>query len=281
MRTLLIFSLLWATVTLSAQSIGVRAGWNFNRFSGPLEVGESFNYTNGIHFGINYGYKFTKNFMLRTELLYNQKGCEYKFDGKSYYQIYNSEKTVYEVGRRTVKLEISNSYICLPVTAVFQLGSKFEVFGGLSADFLVSPKGRGTLRFESEAYPANIVFRQTLDYRYYSDVALAASTSNTGEAKIIVDGKIVGVPKAVGAYYQTDVKNGSLFNWFGMSAIGGVNYFINRGFYIGGRIEYGLLDLTNNKMDDSVVKLNDDFSLIKRDDKDLQLTYQMSIGFRF
>ena len=44
------------------QSIGVRAGWNFNTISGPLETNESYGYTNGIHFGINYGYKLSHTF---------------------------------------------------------------------------------------------------------------------------------------------------------------------------------------------------------------------------
>ncbi|MBL0083726.1 MAG: hypothetical protein IPP37_15515 [Saprospiraceae bacterium] len=52
----------------STQSIGVRAGWNFNTFSGPLETNESYAYTNGIHFGINYGYKLSSTFMVRAEL---------------------------------------------------------------------------------------------------------------------------------------------------------------------------------------------------------------------
>ncbi|MBK8701473.1 MAG: outer membrane beta-barrel protein [Saprospiraceae bacterium] len=264
-----------------SQSIGVRAGWNFNTFSGPLEANESYGSTNGIHFGINYGYKLSNIFMVRGELLYNQTGTKHKYDGSSYYQIYTAEKTVYERGRRLLDLEISTSYVSLPLTAVVQLGKKIEVFGGFSPNFLVNPSGRGTVRFYSDLHPTEIVFKQALDYSYYNDKALGSSTTNSGLLRIIVDGEVVTMPKIVGAYYQNDVKNGSRFNWFNLSALGGINYFLNKGFFIGGRVEYGLLDTTNDKMDNSLEKLNDDFTLIKRNDKDIQLTYQLSLGFRF
>ena len=265
----------------STQSIGVRAGWNFNTFSGPLEANESYAYTNGIHFGINYGYKLSSTFMVRAELLYNQTGTKQKFDGPSYYLIYTPEKTVYEKGRRLLDLEITTSYISLPITAVFQLGKKWEVYGGLSPNFLINPSGRGTVRFYSSEHPNDIIMKQTLDYSYFKDEALGASTTNTGYVKIIVEGEVVNLPKAVGAYYQNDVKSANRLNWLNLSTVAGVNYFLNRRFYIGGRVEYGLFDVTNNQMDFTLEKYNDDFSVSKRDDKDIQLTFQASLGFRF
>ncbi len=263
------------------QSIGVRAGWNFNTISGPLEANESYGYTNGIHFGINYGYKLSHTFMIRGELLYNQTGGRQKFDGSSYYLIYTPEKTVYEKGRRILDLEITTSYISLPITAVFQPWKKVELFAGISPNFLVNPTGRGTVRFYSSEHPTEIIFKQSLDYNFYKDLALAASTTNTGFAKIIVDGEIVNVPKIVGAYYQNDLKPADRINWFNLSAVGGINYFLNKGFFIGGRFEYGLLDATDNSIDYTLEKFNDDFSINKRADKDIQITFQASLGFRF
>lgn len=269
------------TNLLSAQAIGVRAGWNFNKFDGPLEAAESFGFANGIHFGINYGYKLSNKLMIGAELLYNQAGSKHRYDstGQSYYLLYTSSKTVFEKGKRLLNLEISNSYISLPITAIFKLSRKFEIFGGLSPNFLVNPTGRGQVRFESYDHPNQILFREALDYRYFQDVAKGAG--NLGFARIIVDEKIVNIPKSIGAYYQYDVKDGNTFNWFSLSAIGGINYFINKGFYTGLRLERGLTDLTNDRMDVSLEKLNDDFSFIKRADKDIQLTYQISLGFRF
>jgi hypothetical protein len=279
-KRIFIYSIILLSHTAFSQSIGVRAGWNFNTFRGPLEPGESFSLTNGIHFGINYGYKLSNVFMIRTELLYSQLGTKQKFDGDSYYVIYTSGKTVFEKGNREQNLEISNSNVSIPITAAINLGRKIEVFGGLSPNFLINPTGRGTLRFISKENPSNIVFRQALDYRYYQDKAKTA-LQNTTSARIIVDKQVVNIPKSVGAYYQTDIKEGNLFNWFSLTTLGGVNYFINRSLFIGGRVEYGLTDVTNSKMDFSLQKLNDDFSTIKRSDKDTYLSYQISMGFRF
>ncbi len=278
----LIFSclVLFGLQLTSAQSIGVRAGLNYSTFSGPLEQNEQFGFANGIHFGISYGYKFTNNFMLRTELLYNQMGSKIKFDGEnSYYLIYTPKKTVFETGKRILDLEISNSYIGLPITAVYQLSKKIEIFGGISPGFLINPTARGLVRFTSKEHPSEIIFKQALDYRYYQDEPKQASSSSS--LRIIVDGEIVSLPKSVKAYYQTDAKFGSTFNLFNLTAVGGLNYFINKGFYMGFRYEYGLLDVTNNKMDHSITSLNEDYTFKKRNDKDIQLSYQVSLGFKF
>lgn len=266
---------------INAQSIGVRAGWNLSKFDGPLETHETFKLNNGFHFGVNYGYKFSPKFMLRTELLYNQVGTKHNYDGASYYLIYTSDKTVYEKGKKTINLEITNSYVSLPISAVLSPTKKIEIFGGCSTNFLVSSSGRGTLRFESDANPGNIVFRQALDYRFYNDDAKTASSGNLSTIKIRVDGKIVDLPKSVGAYYQTDARPASQYKWYNFNVFGGANYFLNKGFYVGARYEYGLTDISNDIMDVSQEVLNDNYSFVKRKDKDRQLTWQLSVGFRF
>ncbi len=271
---------IFSTVSLIGQSIGVRAGWNFSKFSGPLEAGEEYKSNNGIHFGVNYGYKVSKNFQLRAEILYNQTGTQHNYDTSSYYLIY-ADKTIFEKGRRTQKLQISNSYIGLPITAAYQIG-KVEFLVGLNPSILINPVGRGTVRFESQTRPKEIIFKQSLDHRYNSDKALAAANSfSQSTLQIIVDGRAVSLPKAVGAYYQNDIVQGKRFGLLNLSAIGGVNYFINRGLYVGLRLEQGLIDVTNDKMDFSLSSLNEDLTQKIRNDKDIQLTYQVSLGFRF
>ena len=73
-----------------------------------------------------------------------------------------------------------------------------------------------------------------------------------------------------------DTKDGSAYNIFGLDAVGGVSIFVNGGLFLGLRVQYGLLDVTNN---------NNDFSLLEnntlRSDNDVNLTYQTSIGFYF
>ncbi|MBK8389938.1 MAG: outer membrane beta-barrel protein [Saprospiraceae bacterium] len=282
----LIAALLFSTIGVKAQSVGVRAGLNYSKFSGPLEVGESYGYSNGFHFGVNYGYKFTNKFMLRFELLYSQTGSKTNFDGNSYYLIYLADgRTVFERGKSTIDLDVSNGIIGMPIVAAYQLHPKLEIFGCFAFNFLVNPIGRGTLRFESDQNPNNITFRQSLDYRYYNDEPKSASQlSNLGSARpitILVEGNRVGIPKYAGAYYQELNKDDSKFNWFDITGTVGMNYFINRGFYMGARFNYGFLDITKTKADRSLINLNEDNSYIRRKDKDVTTGIEVGIGFRF
>ncbi len=271
-------------MNVSAQSIGIRAGLNYSTFSGPLEQGETYKYSDGFHFGFNYGYKFTNKFMLRAELLYTQIGSQKNYKGLGYYKIYPTDgsATIYEVGNVEMELNVSNAYINVPIVAAFQLSKKFEIFGGASINFLVNPIARGNVIFTSASRPDEIKFRQSLDYKYYQDEAKQGRFSNTNIA-ILIEGEREDLPRFAGAYYQyTDVqKVASIYNWLDASLVGGVNYFFNKGFYAGLTFNYGLMDVTENTMDVSLRELQPDNKFIYRDDKDLNISAQLSVGFRF
>jgi hypothetical protein len=275
--------LLLTMIMANAQSVGVRAGLNYSTFRGPTEPSEKFGIANGFHFGINYGYMFTDKFMLRTELQYGQTGTTQKYNGDSYYLIYLLDgRTVFERGKMDLNLDISNGYVNIPISAAYQLIPRLELFGGFNLAFMINPIGRGTLRFESDSRPNQIVFRQTLDYRFFEDEARAATQFNQGRPiGIIVDGERQSIPKSVGAYYQSIFKDGGAFRWYDVQASAGANFFINRGFFIGGKLNYGLLDITRNQMDRSIEKLNTDNTYILRNDFDRNLGLEVSVGFRF
>ncbi len=265
-----------------AQSVGVRAGLNYSKFSGPLEPGEQFNFTNGFHFGLNYGYKITNKFMIRAELQYSQTGTRYEYDGSGHYLIFlDTGREVLELGTNNTVIDVSNGYINLPIVAAYQVIPKIEVFGGLGFNFLANPIGRGTTRFESKDRPTKIVFRQTLDHRYYQDVARGVPFGQSRPIGIIVDEEKVYLSKSAGAYYQYTGKEGSKYNFFDVQATVGLNYFINRGFFVGGKLNYGLLDVSNNSMDRSVGQLNEDKSFILKKDYDRNVNLEVSVGFRF
>lgn len=276
------------SIGISAQSIGVRAGLNYSQFKGPLEEGESYGISTGFHFGLNYGYIVTKKFSVRAELLYAQIGTNHHYNSDGYYKIYQpyleEEPEGFMFGNLETNVEISNAYINLPITANYQFHPKFEVLAGLSFNFLINPVGRGNLRFEPEGKPAE-AFRQSLDYRYFKDEAKQA-TYNSGIGRsnpvaIIFEDRVVEIPRYVGAYYQFSEKSGGMFSVFDISTLAGFNYYINRGFFIGARASYGLLDVTKNKMDRSLRSLNDDNSLKLREDYDHNLNFEVSIGFKF
>ncbi|MBT8230319.1 MAG: PorT family protein [Saprospiraceae bacterium] len=286
MKKLILFILVLTSIQLGAQHrVGVRAGLNYSTFRGPVEQGEDYAIGNGFHFGINYTYELNDIFGIRGEILYVQRGAKQNYFSDDTYHIIRSlniNKFV-EQGMVDLKMDISNAYLSIPVTAQLDVGRKLEIFGGMSVDFLVGPSGRGKLDFTSRDRPDDIFFIQSYDHRYNSDEAGEYNVIIPEFISIIVDGDRVELPKVVGAYYNfdSDQKTGKRFNTVDAHLIFGGNYFINPGFYIGARLEYGLTDITNDQMDYSLSELDADENFIFREDKDSSMSLSISFGFRF
>ncbi|MBT8232168.1 MAG: PorT family protein [Saprospiraceae bacterium] len=291
MKNLLIAVIFCFGLTISAQHrVGVRAGLNYSKFNGPVEPNESYDITGGFHFGINYTYEFTSVFGLRGEILYTQRGTKRSYDGKSYYIVNPIAPadipTFVDYGDVLMDLKVSNAYLSIPITAQYRLNRKFELFGGISLDFVVGPTGTGKVKFVSDDDP-NINFTQSLDYRYSSDVVGQYNTFLSENILVNIDERLSTLPRIIGAYYnfpfpldpEEDIP--SLINGFDSHLIGGVNYFINSGFYVGARIEYGLLDTTNAAVDYSLGELDENENYIFRDDSDKSFNLSLSFGFKF
>jgi hypothetical protein len=73
-----------------------------------------------------------------------------------------------------------------------------------------------------------------------------------------------------------------LYKTFDYGLIGGFNYFINKGFYFGLRYDYGLTDVTNDKVD-FLRKTFDEENVvgIKSNHFDRNVGFEVSFGFRF
>jgi hypothetical protein len=284
-----LFILIFAfTVQLGiTQTFGVRAGLNYSTFLGPTEpdVNESFGFSNGFHFGLSYSYDFTDLFSLRTELVYIQNGSTYDYEGESFYIIRQSDKTTFEKGNLDFyELNNSNAYISIPIVANYRINKKWEVFGGGYINMLIGPTGRGQMKFVSEERPDEIRFIRSLDFRYNSDEPSEISGRSAGpltEIGILVDGDIVTLPKFAGAHTLQGEKTGNMFNFLDFGLTAGAHYFLNKGFFVGLTIDYGIPDLTNNKVDFSLKELNPDNSFKFSDDKDSHFGIQASFGFRF
>jgi len=261
LKNLILFVLLclatsFSTSIYAQHKVGVRAGTQYSKFRGPLELDETFSFGSGIHFGINYTYSLNDDFGIRAEILYAQRGSKQGMNTEDIYSIVRpigTAEDIYTIGKVEYNIKYSNSYFSLPVTIQYELSKKWEIFAGASVDFLLGATG---------------------------------GFNNSGQnISILYDGEVTLIPAVVGAYYSysplTEVE-GSRFKTVDFSLIGGVNYFINPGFYIGGRLEYGLLDLTNNDLDISLREtINEGASFILRDDIDKNMTLSFSFGFRF
>jgi len=283
MKNILFFLLLLGFTSVQAQdyNLGIRAGLNYSTYMGPLETGESYEFNNGFHFGMNFAYNFTDLFAINTGLFYAQNGYKQTYDGDSYYILRLPDgNKLYEEGRSQINVEVSNAYINMPITANYFIGEKFEVYGGVYMNFLISPVGYGQWEFDSHDQPENISFIQNLDHRYFADEA--ATAQSIGEPIIIwVNEEELTLPDVANAYYFFDEKNGTKFNWFDFGLTGGASYYINAGLFFGVRASYGLTDNTNDDMDISIQKVEEDKQFIYRQDKDQHFWLEFSLGFRF
>ncbi len=275
-------------------NIGVRAGLNYSQFRGPLELNEEYSFNSGFHFGISYQQNLVDNFGIRAELQYTQIGGTKSYSGPGYYVLRFGENTQFEPGTFTAidrdndgtaespgyLLEVSNAYLNIPITAHYRINSKFELLGGAYLGFLINPTANGVLRFDSTESPLDIFFQQTLSYNYYMDEPLEF-TGQGGITTVFVDDEPISVARVAKAYYQQVEKNRSTYKVLDLGLIGGLNYYFNKGFYAGARVNYGLLDVTRTGLDFSLIEYNSDESFITREDKDTNMTLEFSLGFKF
>lgn len=291
MKNLLILLLVTLSTSLYSQhKVGIRAGLNFSSFSGELEENEDYGISSGFHFGINYTYLFNDNLSFRGEISYIQRGANQSLQdtsGSVYYIINPLEVGVDNIlafGEIDYQIEITNAYLSIPITTHYRV-NKFEFFGGASVDFLIGPRARGLVDFRSdELIDEPFFFTQSLDYRYSSDVAGSFNDFVQDNIVININGENLLLPRFAGAYYNftTAQLNGQQrFKRIDSHLIFGLNYFINPGFYIGARGEFGLFDITNDEIDISLRELDSNNEFILRTDTDRSISLSVSVGFRF
>ena len=294
MRNLFFFFALslFALSNMNAQelSYGFKAGLNFSTFQGDLEVDEngltpeSYDYSSGFHIGIMFNKKLTDLFGLRAEILYSQKGSRYRFEGESYQPIHTAQNTrIFTTGNKEVTLNISNSYIDVPISAFGKVLPWLELQGGISIGGLVSSTGSGEMRYDGRSSVGVPIdeFVISLDHRYFAD---KGGIENRDDDPIIlnINGDPVEVPKTFGAYYDFEQdEDVNLFNRLDFGLQAGVSIFLNQGLFLGLRANYGLSDITNNDVDRSLINLGDNNEFIFSDDVDRNLSLQASIGFSF
>lgn len=242
---------------------------------------DGFKFTSGFHIGFAIDYGITDVFGLRAELLFSQKGTEYRYDGDSYYFLARgrtSERLV--LGKRSTDMSVSMASLEIPLVAYYKVGF-FEISGGVYAGILAASTGGGTLAMsEVRSAIGNDVedFSITLQHNYNKDGAGGAARATL---QIPIDGTIVETPSTTGAYYDFDFKDKNLYNVFDFGLAGGISFYLNDGLYIGGKVTYGLLDLDRNQYDISFYQLDDDNQYIQRADKNTNFTIQASVGFLF
>lgn len=286
---LLVLGGIGAQLDAQDYNIGIRAGLNYGKFLGPVEsdVVEKFSISSGFHFGINFQYNFSDFLGLRGEVLYQQNGSKYKYEGQGFYNFPLSNaidqptglfQTVTDLSR--INIEVSNGGVSLPVTVHIRTLEKWEFFGGLYTNFIFSSIGSGKWLFGPENDLVEHSFEQGLNYNYRSDEA-RQSNLFAQTIRLSANGNDAIVTSLAGAYYNYSTKVANLYKTIDYGAIFGMSYYLNKSLFLSVRAEYGLRDITRNNVDHSYRNVNPDGSLIFEEDYDRNLNFALSIGFKF
>ena len=276
-------------------NIGIRAGIGQNKFSGPVEedFGEKFSLNGGFHFGLSFQWNFNELIGLRSEVAYNQMGSSYTLDATDGYYVFprstaasGSLNTPILRDTSLINLDHSNAYIQFPQTLHISLGDKLELFAGGYIGFLISPIATGTVTFGGATGSQEHSFRQGLNFHYFNDdqstVADIFRGNNAPDILIRVDGLDVDLAGIQNSYnfqeFNIDTGRFLSIDW---GLVGGLSYYLNRGLYLMGRVEYGVRDITRNTADYSFARVNDDKSPVFNNDSDKNLGFYLSLGFRF
>lgn len=290
---ILLLTLATFTFTLQAQEYGYgfSVGLNFSKFDAPSEKDaagnelETFKYNTGFHVTASFIYKIVDNYGIRTGLTFSQRGGEYIFEGNGTQVLVADNGTrVGASGARKDVLSITNSYLEVPLVGYARVLEKLEIFGGASLNFLVGSEAFGERTFSgnSNITGTPVDFTSALDYKYFKDeVPSTELFRNIGIPTVVqADGQEVFIPEAMTAYYDFENKDGSIYNVVDLSAIIGLAFYLNKGLYISGSANFGLLDATNETYDISKTQLNG-LDYVPTNDKDRNFFIQTSVGFSF
>ncbi|MEM6319760.1 MAG: outer membrane beta-barrel protein [Bacteroidota bacterium] len=266
---------------------GFKAGLSLSKLDGPSEINggqdlEMNSNANGFLVGALFRYWFTDLVGIKWELLYAQKGTDYVFDGPGY-QILPTDvgSRIILTGNQNINLNISNSYIDVPILLYGKFG-RFEIEGGVNVGLLIASTASGVLNFNGQSQAGSPVdeFIATLDYKYRRDDP-GEVDFELGTTTINVDGTPTNIPRILQAYYQFPEDRGNYFNVLDIGLNVGAYYYWNQGLFLGGRLNYGLTDVTKDDYDVSRVELDASQDFITRSDKDRNISLQFSIGFSF
>lgn len=292
MKNLLTILFICATFSLFSQEIGFgfRAGLNFNRIQGDSEMDgnadlEDFTSNTGFHVAATFNWKATDLMGVRGELVYNQKGGRRSYDGPSYLTLTtNNGVKIPSNGNRKQNLNLTTSYIDIPVVGYYRPIERFEVFAGASVGFLVSASVFGELDYSGGMTAAGSgiePFLYEIDGNYLSDKPGRAIFDNPPTTVSVGGSTTAEVPASAGVYYEFEKDRGNLYKAIDLGAVAGVSIFLNGSLFISGRINYGLSDITKQEADVSLKSLDSSGQFITRNDNDRNISIQTSIGFSF
>lgn len=269
----------------SAFSGGFRAGMTFATMKGPAEKDaqdkelEKFAYSTGLHIGATFNYKFTNTMGMRGELLYAQRGMNYEYEGPSYWTFRPATGApIVAGGTRTMRMDVTNSYLEVPLTVFLKI-DRVELSAGASGGLLVGSRAFGELTFGRQNVPGAPIepFTVNLEFDYLKNEYLQTFGNQT--ISRTVGGRQVAIPQTIGAYYEAIDNGETLYRRLDFGLTGGLSFYLSKSLFVGGRVFYGLSDITNERQDLSKFALNPDLSYATLNHNDRNLVWYLSLGF--
>ena len=285
--TILFLSFVFS-MTAQDISFGFRTGLNFNQIKGDSETDgttelEEYTSNTGFHVGATFTWKITELMGLRGELVYNQKGGRRSYDGPSYLVLTatNGDRIV-TTGNRSQNLNLTSSFINIPIMGYVKPIPQVEVFGGVDLGFLVAATVFGEVNYTDGRFGGASIedFRFEVDGNYLSDDPGEAFFSNPPETVSIGNNLTAEIPSSAGVYYEFSEDMGNLYKVIDLGLVGGISVYLNGSLFVSARLNYGLTDITKEAADVSLKSKNND-QFITLDDRDRNFSIQASIGFSF
>ncbi len=266
----------------------LRAGLTFSRIQGGTEHDdrglplETHLFTTGWHLSIGADIALINQFGLRAELLYNQKGTEYRYDGFSYwiFPTIDNERR-YAAGTRRMLLSIRNTYLELPVLMYLRSGRATFV-AGFSMGQLLRSKGTGELLFSGITTNGSPTppFRVVLEFDYLRDPLQVPLWSD--EVLLLpLDGVFVEVPIRMSAYYEATTRPERYFYRLDLASQIGADFNLSYNLFIGFRWSYSLRDVINDRQDVLRQRLDEQQRYVLRNAIQRYSVLQLSGGIKF
>lgn len=270
--------------------VGFKTGLNFSRLAGDMEENEEHRTYTGFHIEASGSVKITDAFGLRLALLFDQKGSKFFYKGNSFVKLNTrqEEEWVFK-GQKDLAINYNNAYISVPVSAYYRWRG-LEISGGVGLGFLTSSKGDGDFTFSGTGTDGNVNFDFEdelflVEANYLSDDAGAYNfTVPFGiqpKEKIIVN-RNVTFPAILNGYYDyEESQNPRKFNSVDFYFHTGLSLYVNKGLYLGARLYYSLIDVTNDEAEKVYSQISDDNMLIFEAKDQRFINIQLSLGFNF
>lgn len=268
---------------------GMNIGLNYSTIRGTSEIingtttnPEKFDYNSGLLGGLLVRYGVTDLFGFRLEANFAQRGMKYLYEGIGIQPFKDDNgAAILTTGNLKYNLNLTNSYIELPLTIYAQLGDKWEIHGGGYFAYLVKSAADGALSLNNAKTLLGTTvpeYSGTVGYNFLSADDDKADITNN-KVLFLEGARTVKSPVSLGAYYGRGTANGYLFNRVDYGLVAGLSYKMRLGLTAMARFNYGMTDVTNNAVHAMQSALSADKKFILRDSNDKNMSVQISFIF--